>query len=173
MGSDWVRRLVKNEDTRCHPRDRATLYPRLTFDHKHARPEHVGASMPDTTTTRGNLPWAVDWFINRTNAGDIDSVLETFGRGATIRHADEEIWAAIIGEFLSSPWFIAGYIHLRIRTWEQRHDQWSVVVDMTGRHKDLQAATGSFVFEFDLDSSAKINRLNISKKMASETEQAS
>jgi hypothetical protein len=122
--------------------------------------------MPDITDSHRHLPWAVDWFLNRTNAGDVGSVLETFGRSAEIRHADEEIWNAIIGEFVSSPWFIAGYIHLRIRSWEQRQNEWSVVVEMSGRQRDLRAAAGPFIFDFSLDSSGKINRLVISRKTA-------
>lgn len=115
--------------------------------------------MTETAADRETLPWAVDWFLNRTNAGDIDSVLATLSSDAAIIHAGEEIRNEIISEFISSPWFIAGYINLQVTSWTHNDDRWRVLVDMAGRYEDLVAASGPFVFDFGLDGSGRIARL--------------
>ena len=121
--------------------------------------------MAETAADHATLPWAVDWFLNRTNAGDIESVLATLNSDATITHAGEEIRNEIISEFISSPWFIAGYINLRLTSWKQIDDRWRVLVDMVGRYEDLEAAAGPFILDFGLDSSGKIARLVVTKHL--------
>jgi hypothetical protein len=124
--------------------------------------------MTDTAATRSTLPWAVDWFLNRTNAGDVQSVLETFGPGATVTHDGVDLRNEIIGEFIQSPWFIAGYIHVPIRSWLHENDRWQVVVDMSGRYEDLRAEAGPFLFDFRLDDSGRIAELAITPASAGE-----
>ncbi|QYI96239.1 hypothetical protein K0028_11025 [Curtobacterium flaccumfaciens pv. flaccumfaciens] len=120
--------------------------------------------MTDTAATRSTLPWAVDWFLNRTNAGDVQSVLETFAPGASVTHDGVVLRNEIIGEFVQSPWFIAGYIHVPIRHWLHEDDRWQVIVDMSGRHEDLRAEAGPFLFDFRLGPSGRIADLIITAR---------
>lgn len=113
------------------------------------------------------LPWAVDWFINRSNAGDIDSVFTTIAPGAVVVHAGVTITCAeVIGEFFASPWFIGGYIHLRIRGWTRVADTWRVVIDVDGAHSDLRDA-GRYVFAFTVHAERRtIQRLEVTRSEA-------
>ncbi|WP_396599686.1 hypothetical protein [Frigoribacterium sp. R86507] len=102
----------------------------------------------------------MDWFINRTNAGDVDSVLATFGPNATLRHADTDIPPHIKYEFLASSWYIAGYIHLRVTESCPTAGGWWVTTDVTGTSKALVEASGLYVFHFALHK-GKITTLTI------------
>jgi hypothetical protein len=106
------------------------------------------------------LPWALDWFINRTNAGDIDSVLTTFAPNAPLHHAGVNIPPHVKYEFLASRWYIAGYINLRITKASETSGGWCVAVDVTGANQPLRDASGPYIFDFRLDE-GKITELSI------------
>lgn len=98
------------------------------------------------------MPSAIDWFINRTNAGDIDSILDVLATGAIVHHDGHALDWYALDDFLASPWYLGGYINLTpVTTTVTEAGEWDVTVTISGRSDALEAARGrAFVFRFAL-----------------------
>lgn len=98
------------------------------------------------------MPSAIDWFINRTNAGDIDSILDVLATGAVVHHDGHALDWYALDDFLASPWYLGGYINLTpVATAVDEAGEWKVTVTISGRSDALEAARGSvFAFRFVL-----------------------
>lgn len=97
------------------------------------------------------LPRPVEWFINRSNAGDIDSVLDVIAPGGTIRHDGHNLDWYALDEFLASSWYLGGYINLRQLGVEMLADEgWRVLMGVTGRSATLSGIEHPFTFTFRL-----------------------